>query len=163
MQLNTICWSTGHVDCSSNYQLRKCWTLHRPAPSQQLHTAPAPTTEGIIEPFYLWLPSWINMGIVNCCVGQGFWIHDLFFFTLVLRFYYKLVQSSRTSIESNEHGIMGRRFPNGGLLSYRKWVPQQLGDVIVVTNSPPTGHMRSQLTNHQVGIVLAVGSVLAME
>ena len=27
------------------------------------------------------------------------------------------------------HGIMGRRFPVGGLLRYRKWVPQQLGDV----------------------------------
>ena len=49
---------------------------------------------------------------------------------------------------------MGRRFPDGGLLRYRKWVPQQLGDVIVVTNSPPIGHMRSQLTYHQVGIVL---------
>ena len=54
------------------------------------------------------------------------------------------------------HGIMGRRFPDGGLLRYRKWVPQQLGDVIVVTNSPPIGHMRSQLTNHQVGIILDV-------
>ena len=54
------------------------------------------------------------------------------------------------------HGIMGRRFPDGGLLRYRKWVPQQLGDVIVVTNSPPIGLMRSQLTNHQEGIVLAV-------
>ena len=29
-----------------------------------------------------------------------------------------------------QHGIMGRRFPDGGLLSYRKWVPQQLRDVI---------------------------------
>ena len=27
------------------------------------------------------------------------------------------------------HGIMGRRFPDGGLLRYRKWVPQQLGYV----------------------------------
>ena len=27
------------------------------------------------------------------------------------------------------HGIMGRRFPDGGLLRYRKGVPQQLGDV----------------------------------
>ena len=27
------------------------------------------------------------------------------------------------------HGIMGRRFPDGRLLRYRKWVPQQLGDV----------------------------------
>ena len=27
------------------------------------------------------------------------------------------------------HGIMGRRFPDGGLLRYRKWVAQQLGDV----------------------------------
>ena len=54
------------------------------------------------------------------------------------------------------HGIMGRRFPDGWLLRYRKWVPQQLGYVIVVTNSPPIGLMRSQLTNHHVGIVLAV-------
>ena len=27
------------------------------------------------------------------------------------------------------HGIMGRRFTDGGLVRYRKWVPQQLGDV----------------------------------
>ena len=54
------------------------------------------------------------------------------------------------------HGRMGRRFPDRGLLRYRKRVPQQLGDVIVVTNSPPIGHMRSQLTNHQVGIILDV-------
>ena len=27
------------------------------------------------------------------------------------------------------HGIMGRRFPDGGLLRYRKWVPKQLRDV----------------------------------
>ena len=51
----------------------------------------------------------------------------------------------------NNHGIMGR-----GLLRYRKLVPQLLGDVIVVTNSPPIGLMRSQLTNHQVGIILDV-------
>ena len=51
---------------------------------------------------------------------------------------------------------MGRRFPDGGLLRYRKRVPQQLGDVIVVINSPPIGHMRSQLTNHQLGIILDV-------
>ena len=56
----------------------------------------------------------------------------------------------------SDHGIMGRRFPDGGLLRYRKRVPQQLGDVIVVTNSAPIGLMRSQLTNHQVGIVFAV-------
>ena len=31
--------------------------------------------------------------------------------------------------ESNNHGIMGRRFPDGGLLRYRKWVPQQLEDI----------------------------------
>ena len=57
---------------------------------------------------------------------------------------------------SQNHGTMGRMFPDGGLLRYRKWVPQRLGDVIVVTNSPPIGHMGSQLTNHQVGIVLDV-------
>ena len=51
---------------------------------------------------------------------------------------------------------MGRRFPDGGLLRYRKCVPHQLGDVIVVLNSPPIDLMRSQLTNHQIGIVLAV-------
>ena len=51
---------------------------------------------------------------------------------------------------------MGRKLTDGGLLRYRKWVPKQLGDVIVVTNSPPIGLMRSQLTNHQAGIVLAV-------
>ena len=56
--------------------------------------------------------------------------------------------------QARRHGIMGRRFPDGGLLRYRKWVPQQLGDV--VSNSPLIGLMRSQLTNHQVGIVLAV-------
>ena len=43
-----------------------------------------------------------------------------------------------------------------GLLRYRRLVPQLLGGIIVVTNSPPIGLMRSQLTNHQVGIVLAV-------
>ena len=51
---------------------------------------------------------------------------------------------------------MGRRFPDGGLLRYRKLVPQQLGDVIVVTSSPPIGLMRSQLTNQQEGIILDV-------
>ena len=28
-----------------------------------------------------------------------------------------------------DHGIMGTGIPDGGLLRYRKWVPQQLGDV----------------------------------
>ena len=50
----------------------------------------------------------------------------------------------------------GKEVPRWGLLRYRKCVPQQMGDVIVVTNSPPIGLMRSQLTNHQVGIVLDV-------
>ena len=36
-----------------------------------------------------------------------------------------------------------------GVAEIQKMSPQQLGDVIVVTNSPPIGHMRSQLTNHQ--------------
>ena len=31
--------------------------------------------------------------------------------------------------EASTHGIMGRRFPDGGSLRYRKWVPQQQGDV----------------------------------
>ena len=29
----------------------------------------------------------------------------------------------------SDHGIMGRRFTDGGLLRCRKWVPQELGDV----------------------------------
>ena len=55
-----------------------------------------------------------------------------------------------------DHGIMGTGIPAGGLLRYRKWVPQQLGDVIVVANSPPIGLMRCKLTNHHLGIVLDV-------
>ena len=35
-----------------------------------------------------------------------------------------LIASERT-----DHGIMGRGIPDGGLLRYRKWVPQQRGDV----------------------------------
>ena len=58
--------------------------------------------------------------------------------------------------QEQEHGIMGRRFPDGGLLRYRKGVPLQLGDVIVVTISPPIGHLRSHVTNHQEGIILDV-------
>ena len=54
------------------------------------------------------------------------------------------------------HGIMGTGIPAEGLLRYRKWVPQQLGDVIVVANSPPIGLMRCKLTNHHLGIVLDV-------
>ena len=46
----------------------------------------------------------------------------------------------------------GREVPRWGVAEIQK----QLGDVIVVINSPPIGHMRSQLTNHQVGIVLDV-------
>ena len=61
-----------------------------------------------------------------------------------------------TTQQLSAHGIMGTGIPVGGLLRYRKLVPQQLGDVIVVTNSPPIGLMRSQLTNHQVGTVFAV-------
>ena len=60
------------------------------------------------------------------------------------------------NVNRYNHEIMGRRLPDGGLLRYRKGVPQQLGDVIVVTNSPPIGLMRSQLTNHQVGNVLDI-------
>ena len=62
----------------------------------------------------------------------------------------------RVSKESKGHGIMGTGIPAGGLLRYRKWVPQQLGDVIVVANSPPIGLMRCKLTNHHLGIVLDV-------
>ena len=32
----------------------------------------------------------------------------------------------RTTAQHYDHRIMGRRFPDGGLLRYRKWVPQQL-------------------------------------
>ena len=32
-------------------------------------------------------------------------------------------------LQGYTHEIMGRRFPDGGLLRYRKWVTQQLGDV----------------------------------
>ena len=42
-----------------------------------------------------------------------------------------------------------------GVAEIQKMSPSTTGDVIVVTNSPPIGFMRSQLTNHQVGIVLA--------
>ena len=49
----------------------------------------------------------------------------------------------------------GRRFLDGRLLRYRKWVPQQLGDVIVVTNSP------SRNCISRLGVVL--GSVFAVQ
>ena len=42
-----------------------------------------------------------------------------------------------------------------GVAEIQKMSPS-LGDVIVVTDSPPIGLMRSRLTNQQVGIVLAV-------
>ena len=40
----------------------------------------------------------------------------------------------------------GKEVPRWGVAEIQKM--SQLGDVIVVTNSPPIGHMRSQLTNH---------------
>ena len=49
----------------------------------------------------------------------------------------------------------GKEARRWGVAEIQK-ISQQLGDVIVVTNSPPIGHMRSWLTNHQVGIVLDV-------
>ena len=39
---------------------------------------------------------------------------------------------------------MGRRFPDGGLLRYRKWVPQQLGDV----NKQGSGDSRPMGARH---------------
>ena len=39
--------------------------------------------------------------------------------------------ADRGKDECVSHGIMGRRFPDRGLLRYRKWVPQQLGDFII--------------------------------
>ena len=50
----------------------------------------------------------------------------------------------------------GKEVPRWGVAEIQKMSPSTMGDVIVVTNSPPIGHMRSQLTNHQVGIVLDV-------
>ena len=53
----------------------------------------------------------------------------------------------------------GKEVPRWGVAEIQKMSPSTtLGDVIVVTNSPPIGHMRSQLTNHKVGIVLDVQS-----
>ena len=41
----------------------------------------------------------------------------------------------------------GKEVPRWGVAEIQKMSPSiQLGDVIVVTNSPPIGHMRSQLT-----------------
>ena len=50
-------------------------------------------------------------------------------------------QDIRCSVHWSSHGIMGRRFPNGGLLRYRKWVPQPVGDVNKQGSwdSPPIG------------------------
>ena len=53
----------------------------------------------------------------------------------------------------------GNRNPGWGVAEIQKMSPpnpQQLGDVIVVTNSPHIGLMRSQLTNQQEGIILDV-------
>ena len=52
----------------------------------------------------------------------------------------------------------GKEVPRWRVAEKPKMSPsaQQLGDVIVVTNFPPIGHMRSQLTNYQVGIILDV-------
>ena len=53
----------------------------------------------------------------------------------------------------------GKEVPRWGVAEIQKMSPSTTGrcyDVIVVTNSPPIGLMRSQLTNHQVGIILDV-------
>ena len=44
----------------------------------------------------------------------------------------------------HRHGIMGRRFPDVGLLRYRKWVPQQLWDV----NKQGSGESRPMGARH---------------
>ena len=43
-----------------------------------------------------------------------------------------------------------------GVAEIQKMSPSTAGRLLSLTNSPPIGHMRSQLTNHQVGIVLDV-------
>ena len=49
--------------------------------------------------------------------------------TLTMKERTEAASESWSAEQSQGHGIMGRRFPDGGLLRYRKWVPQQLGDV----------------------------------
>ena len=49
----------------------------------------------------------------------------------------------------------GKEVPRWGVAEIQK-MRQQLGDIIVVTNSPPIGLLRSQVTNHKLGIVLAI-------
>ena len=49
----------------------------------------------------------------------------------------------------------GKEVSRWGVAEIQKMSPSTT-DIIVVTNSPPIGLMRSQLTNHQIGIVLAV-------
>ena len=44
----------------------------------------------------------------------------------------------------------GKEVLRWGVAEVQKMSPLQLGDVIVVTNSPPIGHMRSQLTKWEL-------------
>ena len=53
----------------------------------------------------------------------------------ILVLVFSLIRDSEVGAASF-HGIMGRRFPDGGLLRCRKWVPQQLGDVAYNIDNP---------------------------
>ena len=61
-----------------------------------------------------------------------------------------------------DHGIMGRRFPDGELLRYRKLVPQQLGDVIIVPKSHEISADQSPSRNCISRPGMVVGSVFAV-
>ena len=58
------------------------------------------------------------------------------------------------------HGIMGRRFPDGGLLRYRKWVPQQLGDV--ADRQPTNGSAAQRHGSQSHGFAVRVWSNLCI-
>ena len=74
--------------------------------------------------------------------AKSHWLKNAFFTTL------PYIQVFYSSAWNN-----GKEVPRWGVAEIQK---MKMGDVIVVTNSPPIGHMRSQLTNYQVGIVLDV-------
>ena len=82
-------------------------------------------------------------------------IHIICFSVAKTRFPCHLLVRNFSSTEPRSNG---KEVPRYGVAKYRRWVPHLLGGIIVVTNSPPIGLMRSQLTNHQLGIVLVVGA-----
>ena len=55
---------------------------------------------------------------------------------------------------------MGRRFPDGGLLRYRKWVPQQLGDV--ADRQPTNGSAAQRHGSQSRGFAVRVWSNLCI-